>query len=126
MLWIVLIAVKFDRPTLTYKVLPLNQPLYLTHLLLVPYTRVAVTGLRKHLLLEPAASTVIGSRGFSYNAAPSIWNKLPLKIRSSSSFVSFKRNLIFPCLRPVSSSFPLATARVSYSALRLNTRALGL
>jgi len=121
--WIVLIAVKFD--TLTYKVLPLNQPLYLTHLLLVPYTRVAVTGLRKHLLLEPAASTVIGSRGFSY-AAPSIWNKLPLKIRSSSSFASFKRNLIFPCLRPVSPSFPLATARVSYSALRLNTRALGL
>jgi len=123
MLWIVLIAVKFD--TLTYKVLPLNQPLYLTHLLLVPYTRVAVTGLRKHLLLEPAASTVIGSRGFSY-AAPSVWNKLPLKIRSSWSFASFKRNLIFPCLRPVSPSFPLATARVSYSALRLNTRALGL
>jgi len=46
----------------------------------------------KHLLLEPAVSTVIGSRGFSY-AVPSIWNKLPLDIRNSSSFASFKRNL---------------------------------
>jgi len=46
----------------------------------------------EHLLLEPAVSTITGSRGFSY-VAPSIWDKLRLKIRKSSSFASFKRNL---------------------------------
>ena len=45
-----------------------------------------------HLLLEPAVSNVTGSRGFS-TAVPSIWNKLPLEIRNSSSSASFKRNL---------------------------------
>ena len=36
----------------------------------------------KHLLLEPAISTIIGSWGFSH-AAPSVWNKLPVENRNS-------------------------------------------
>jgi len=36
----------------------------------------------KHLLLEPAVSTIIGSWGFSH-AAPSVWNKLPVENRNS-------------------------------------------
>jgi len=55
----------------------------------------------KHLLLEPAVSTVTGSRVFSY-VASSILNKLPLESRTSSSFASFKRNrktyYFFTCL----------------------------
>jgi len=57
---------------------------------LYSWSQSPVTG--KHLLSEPAVSTVIGSRGFSY-AAPSVWNKLPLEIHNSSSFTSFKSNL---------------------------------
>jgi len=51
-------------------------------------------------LLEPAVSTVIGSRCFSH-APPSTWNKLTLEIRNSWSSASFKWNLktyYFPVL----------------------------
>ena len=97
-------VIKTKIATLTYKVATLNQPLYPTHLP-APYTmgrsiqsqdkqfaiNEYVIFLFFYLLLEPAVSTVIGSRGFSY-AASSIWNRLPLKIHNSSSFASFKRN----------------------------------
>ena len=78
---------------------------------------------------EPAASTVIGSRSFSY-PAPSIWNELPLVICNSSSPASFKRKLkthyyshAFSQTR-ASPSFLLATVHASESALRLTVRAM--
>ena len=84
--------IKYRIPTFTYKVVSLYQPLYLTNLL-TPYTPGrSLRSHDEHLLLEPAVSTVIDSRGFNY-AAPSVWNKLPLKIRNSSSFASTKRKL---------------------------------
>ena len=68
--------IKYKIATLTWNVVTLNQPLYLTHLL-TPYTPgYSLWSRDKHLLLEPAVSTIIGSQGFSY-AAPSVWNKLP-------------------------------------------------
>jgi len=95
----------------SYKVVTLNRPLHLTHLL-APYTPGhSFQSQDKHLLLEPAVSTVTGSRVFSY-AAPSILNKLPLESRTSSSFASFKRNrkmyyfCRMPSLRTTSPSFP--------------------
>jgi len=83
--------INYKIATLTYKVVTFSQPLYLTHLL-APYTPGhSLRSQDKHLLLEPAVSTVIGSRGFSY-AAPSLSNYLPVEIRNSSLFASFKRN----------------------------------
>ena len=78
--------------TFTYTVVTLNQPPYLSHLLARYTPGRSLRSQDKHLLLGPAVSTVIGSRGFSY-AAPSIWNKLSLEIRNSSSFVCLERNL---------------------------------
>jgi len=81
-----------------------NQPLYLTHLL-APYTRDrCLRSHDKHLLLEPAVSTITGSRRFSY-AAPSVWNKLPLCIRNSSSFAFFESHRM-TCYFPVPSVRP--------------------
>ena len=83
------------------------QPIYPTHLLAPYILRVAGSALRinTYSLLQPAVSTVIGSRGFSY-AAPSMWNK---------------RNLFFPCLLLDAPCHlpPVATACASDSALRL-------
>ena len=95
------LRIKYKITTLPYKVVTLNQPLNLTHIAPCTPGR-SLRSQDQHLLLEPAVSTVIGSRGFSY-AAPSIWNKLPLEIDNSSSFASFKRNLnkfLVPSLRP--------------------------
>ena len=109
----------------TQKVATLNQPLYLTHLLAQYIPGCSLRSQDKQLFLEPAVMTIIGSRGFSY-AALSIRNKLPLEIRSSSSFACFKRNLkttIFPIpsLKPALPSFALVTAYASDLARRLTT-----
>ena len=91
--------------------------------MLTPYTPGnSLQSQDKLLLLEPAVSTIIGSRGFSY-AALSIWNKLPLEIRNSLSFASFRgtlRRIIFPVpsLTPASRHLsPAATACTSDLAL---------
>jgi len=72
-----------------------------------------------------AVRTAIGSQGFSYTA-PSTWNKLPLELRNSSPFASFKRNhntcyFPVPSLRPASPS-PLANARASLHEVKNNGR----
>ena len=79
------------KVTLTYNQLPYLTPL------LIPYTLGHSLHSRdKHLLSEPAVSTVICSWGISY-AAPSIWNKLTLEICNRlplfASSASFTRNL---------------------------------
>jgi len=98
---------------LTYRVLTLNWPLYLTHLL-DPYTLGrSLLSRDKHSFSEPAVYTVIGTWDFSY-AAPLIWNirsylskfaiarRLPLNSRGTL------RHLIFPVpsLRPRLAIFP--------------------
>jgi len=75
-------CIKYKVATLTYKAVTLNQPLYLTHLL-TPYTPgCSLQSQDKHLLSEPAVSTMIGSQGLSYTAT-SISNTLPLEICNS-------------------------------------------
>jgi len=91
--------VKYKIAALTYKVVTLNQLLYLTHLLALYTPGRSLWSQDKHLLLELAVFTVTSSWGFSY-AAPSVWNKLPFEIHSSSSFSSFRGNLktlFLPC-----------------------------
>jgi len=69
-------CINYKIATLSYKVLALNQTLYVSHLL-TPYTPAHTLRLQgKHLLTVPAVSTVIDRRAFSY-AAPSMWNKIP-------------------------------------------------
>ena len=111
---------------LTYRVLTLNWPLYLTHLL-DPYTLGrSLLSRDKHSLSEPAVYTVIGTWDFSY-AAPLIWNirsylskfaiarRLPLNSRGTLWHIIFP----VPSLRPVSPSFPVVTAHASDLALQL-------
>jgi len=84
--------INYKIATLTYNAPAHNQLLYLSYLLTV-YTPVHTPHSQdKHLLAVPAVSTVIGRRGFSY-AAPSVWNKISLKIPNSPSVVSFKQHL---------------------------------
>jgi len=83
------------------------------------------TAIEQPRLRQAKFRTVIGSQGFSCTA-PSTWNKLPLEIRNSSSFASFKRNhntcyFPVPSLRPASPS-PLANARASLHEVKNNGR----
>ena len=111
------LRIKFKITTLPYKVITLNQPLNLTHIAPCTPGR-SLRSQDKHLLLEPAVSTVTGSRSFS-SAAPSIWNKRPLEIDNSSLFASFKRILnkfLAPSLRPAPRH--LSTWRLSAPQIR--------
>ena len=84
--------IDFKISTFTYKLLHTRTPSYLSNLLL-PYTPVrSLRSSDRDLLVQPSVSTVIGSRAFSV-AAPTIWNKLPITIRQSSSLTSFRRLL---------------------------------
>ena len=78
--------------TLTFKLLNFGSPSYLS-CLLKPY--LPARALRSHgqrLLATPHVKTSIGSRAFRV-AAPSVWNALPLHVRSSPSIDIFKREL---------------------------------
>ena len=84
--------ITFKLATITYKALSTNQPSHLSSLL-HPYlpTR-TLRSADQHYLAIPRCSTEFGKRAFSY-AAPSIWDRIPLEIRSSPSIDSFKRKL---------------------------------
>ena len=75
--------------TLTYKVLTFNQLPYLSHLTTLCTSARILRLLDKHLLPEPAVSTVTRRRGFSY-AASSIRNEIFLT-NLQSLFVCFQR-----------------------------------
>ena len=84
--------IDFKIATLTFKLLNFGSPIYLS-CLLKPY--LPARALRSHgqrLLATPHVKTCIGSRAFRV-AAPSVWNALPLHVRSSPSIDTFKREL---------------------------------
>jgi len=84
--------IKYKLATITYKSLSVAQPTYL-HQLLHQYQ--PIRSLRsggQNLLALPTISSEFGRRAFSY-CAPSVWNNLPLSIRSLDSFNSFKSHL---------------------------------
>ena len=90
--------IQYKIAALTFKTLHHKQPSYLVDLL-VPY--VPTRNLRssdQHLLTVPNIKSAIGRRSFQF-AAPSIWNTLPLSLRSSTSLHSFLTGLkthLFP------------------------------
>ena len=81
---------RFKLATITYKAHSTNCPQYLA--LFTHYHR-PVRSLRssdQHYLLPTKCNTVFGSRSFR---SPSIWNSIPLEIRSLQTIEAFKRNL---------------------------------
>ena len=86
--------IEFKLATITHKALFSHQPPYLSSLL-HPYLPTHSHSLRssgQQLLAIPRCTTEFGRRSFSY-AAPSVWNNIPIEIRSTSSIALFKRQL---------------------------------
>jgi hypothetical protein len=84
--------VQFKINFLTYKVLSTEQPSYLLDLL----SRAAPTRTlrsNKGLLLSvPRVKTKMGARAFSASA-PTLWNSLPLSVRSADTLSAFRKRL---------------------------------
>jgi len=77
---------------LTYKLLTTGQPAYL-RILLHHYTFTRTLRLTNQFFLDvPRFSTEFGKRSFSCLAAI-VWNGLPLNMRLSPTFDTFKRRL---------------------------------
>src|SRR6267154_2282520 len=80
--------INYKIASITFKTLQNQQPAYL-HDLLTPY--VPTRSLRssdKHLLVVPSTKLVQSRRSFLH-AAPTVWNSLPLTLRSTSSYSLF-------------------------------------
>ena len=84
--------VKFKISLLTFKTLHLEQPSYLRNLLSMATPGPSLRSNQGTRLTVPRVKTVTGSRAFSY-CAPSLWNSLPLSLRSSQSVPSFRKHL---------------------------------
>jgi len=89
----------FKIALLTFKTLLNQQPVYLSEIL-KPYTppRYLRSSDDKHLLRVPDIRSATGRRSFAF-AAPTIWNSLPISLRSCSSLAIFHSNLkthLFP------------------------------
>ena len=84
--------IDFKISTLTYKLLHSGTPYYLSSLLQRYIPTRPLRSANHDLLVEPATSTVIGSRAFSI-AATSTWNKLPIGLRHATSLLTFRRLL---------------------------------
>ena len=84
--------IDFKIATLTYKLLNHQQPVYLRSLVNydIPVRQLRSAAL--HKLHQPTVRRTIGERAFS-SASPSIYNAIPLSIRSAPSIDSFKRQL---------------------------------
>ena len=84
--------ISYKIALLTFRTLQLGSPSYLS-VLLVPYK--SSRNLRsdnKNLLVIPPLRSSAGRKSFSF-FAPTLWNSLPLSLRSASSLSSFRSNL---------------------------------
>jgi exonuclease III len=84
--------IHFKLATITYKALSTNSPQYLSSLLHYYQPVRSLRSSDQHYLLPTPSGTNFGSRSFR-SSAPTIWNSIPLEIRSSQSIETFKRNL---------------------------------
>ena len=83
----------FKILTLTYRCLNKLAPQYLADLLHYHQNERNLRSTNQHLLQVPKSyKKTYGDRAF-VNAAPRLWNSLPLNIRQSDSLTSFKTNL---------------------------------
>ena len=90
--------ITFKIALLTFKALSCHQPSYLCELI-VPYQPTRhLRSADQRLLTVPDIKSSLGRRSFSFSA-PSIWNSLPLSLRSCDSVSSFRKQLkthLFP------------------------------
>ena len=84
--------VHFKISLLTYKALHEEQPVYLRSLIAISLPSRSLRSNRGITLSIPRIKTNTGARAFS-SCAPSLWNNLPLSIRSATSVATFRRRL---------------------------------
>src|SRR5207247_702749 len=80
--------ITFKIASITFKTLQTNEPYYLRNLL-IPFSPLySLRSSDPHLLTVPFFKSSQARRPFLF-AAPTIWNSLPLALRTSSSITSF-------------------------------------
>ena len=84
--------VHFKICLLTYKALHEKQPVYLRSLIAISLPSRSLRSNRGITLSIPRIKTNTGARAFS-SCAPSLWNNLPLSVRSATSVATFRRRL---------------------------------
>ena len=84
--------VHFKICLLTYKALHEEQPVYLCSLIAISLPSRSLRSNRGMTLSIPRIKTNTGARAFS-SCAPSLWNNLPLSVRSATSVAIFRRRL---------------------------------
>ena len=84
--------VHFKICLLTYKALHEEQPVYLHSLIAISLPSRSLRSNRGITLSIPRIKTNTGARAFS-SCAPSLWNNLPLSVRSATSVATFRRCL---------------------------------
>ena len=82
----------FKINLLIYKTLRERQPVYLHSMLAASIPSRSVRSNNDNSLSVPRVKTNIGARAF-HSCAPSLWNELPLSVRSASSVATFKKYL---------------------------------
>ena len=84
--------IQFKILTLTYKTLSFGKPFYLANLIYLATPNRNLRFIKVPLLSPSKCKTKTGTRIFSV-CAPSLWNKLPLRIHSSETLTCFWRHL---------------------------------
>ena len=84
--------VHFKICLLTYKALHEKQPVYLRSLIAISLPSRSLSSNRGITLSIPRIKTNTGARAFS-SCAPSLWNNVPLSVRSATSVATFRGRL---------------------------------
>jgi len=88
----------FKTATMTFKSLHAQSPSYLSDLITPYQPSRTLRSASKHLLTVPTVTSAAGRRSFSY-FGPTLWNSLPLHLRSCNSLSVFRSKLktyLFP------------------------------
>ena len=91
--WLPIIRrIDFKIASITFKTLHNKQPIYLFELLTPHVPSFYLRSSGKHLLVIPRNTSDNGRRSFSFSA-PTVWNSLPLHLRSCTSLPMFLSGL---------------------------------
>ena len=83
--------IQYKISTIVFNTLRFNSPLYLSNLLsLYVPARSLRSSADKSTLCPPSVRTVTFGHKSFFHSAPTVWNSLPLSVRSSDSVISFK------------------------------------
>ena len=87
----------FKICTISYQALASKQPTYLNSMLTPARNSRELRSTSSYPLYIPRVKTKSGTRAFSV-AAPTLWNSLPVSVKSEGNIVSFSRRLMLPIL----------------------------